>query len=294
MMRSETFQTLGPVKLNLELPAGSIEIETSSADETYVELEARSDREQVREMVDDARIEAVRRGDGHEIFVEVRTRHGVWVSFSKGPDIRLGSPELRLRVRCPMGAELEARTKSADVSARGNYGEVDVKTASGDVNIEHATDVRLKSASGDAHVETVDGSLDFKSASGDAHVGSVARSSNIQLVSGDVHIREAYNSISANTVSGDQRYEAVLQGRLDLRAISGDVTVGVRRGSRVFIDANTVSGSTSSEFELSDTPQETPVAEDAPLVEIYAKTVSGDVRIERAPAPHPVELSEHT
>ena len=92
-MRSETFQTPGPVRLNLELPAGSIEVETADTQETHVDLEAISDREQVREMVDDARIETVRRGDGHEVIVEVRTRHGVWVSFSKGPDLRLGSPE---------------------------------------------------------------------------------------------------------------------------------------------------------------------------------------------------------
>jgi hypothetical protein len=294
-MRSETFQTPGPVRLDLELPAGSIEIETSSTDETHVELQAVTDREQVREMVDDARIEAARRGDGHEVIVEVRTRHGVWVSFSKGPDIRLGSPELRLRVTCPAGTELNVRTKSADLNARGDYGTVDFKTASGDMTVEHAAgDVRIKSASGDAHVETVDGALDVKSASGDLHAGSVGGTTNVQLVSGDVHIHDAHDGISSNTVSGDQRYEAVLKGRLDLRAISGDVSVGIRRGSRVFIDANTVSGSTSSEFELSDAPQEAPAAEDSPLVEVYAKTVSGDVRIERAPAPHPTELTEHT
>src|SRR6266516_2129565 len=266
-MRSETFQTPGPVRLNLELPAGSIEVETADTQETHVDLEAISDREQVREMVDDARIETVRRGDGHEVIVEVRTRHGVWVSFSKGPDLRLGSPDLRLHVTCPAGAELDVRAKSADLE--------------------------IKTASGDSQFDTVDGSLDVKSASGDLHVGSVARNSNIQLVSGDVYIRENHDSISANTVSGDQRYEAVLKGRLELRAISGDVSVGIRRGSRVFIDANTVSGSTSSEFELSDAPQGPPPSEDSPLVEVFAKTVSGDVRIERAPAPkHSPELTE--
>ena len=57
--------------------------------------------------------------------------------------------------------------------------------------------------------------------------------------------------------------------------------MGVRRGSRVFVDANTVSGSTSSELELSDAPQE-PGSEDGPLIELFAKTVSGDVRVERA------------
>jgi hypothetical protein len=80
---------------------------------------------------------------------------------------------------------------------------------------------------------------------------------------------------------------------MDLRALSGDLSVGIRKGSRLFVDANTVSGSTSSEVELSDAaPQE---GAESPLVELFAKTVSGDVRIERAPAPWPTpELSERS
>jgi DUF4097 and DUF4098 domain-containing protein YvlB len=291
-MRSETFHTPGPVRLDLELPAGAIEIQTANTEDTHVELEALSDNDQVREMVETARLEAVRRGDGHEVIVEVRTRHGVWISFSKGPDIRIGSPEMRLRVTCPQGAALEVRTKSADLDARGEYGDVDVKTASGDVHVERADGADVKTASGDVHFDEVHGLLDVKSASGDVALGSVAKPANIQLVSGDVWVREADDSVSVNTVSGDQRLEAVVKGRMELRAISGDILVGVRRGSRVFIDANTVSGSTSSEFELSDAPQQEPDP-DSPLVELFAKTVSGDVRIERAPAPRQTaELSE--
>jgi DUF4097 and DUF4098 domain-containing protein YvlB len=119
------------------------------------------------------------------------------------------------------------------------------------------------------------------SASGDLRVDTVAGEANVQLVSGDLYIREAGDSVRANTVSGDQRFETVAKGRVDLRAISGDINVGVRRGSRLFVDANTVSGATSSDFELSDAP----ASDDAPegtSVEIFAKTVSGDVRIERA------------
>jgi DUF4097 and DUF4098 domain-containing protein YvlB len=282
-MRSETFSTPGPLLLNLEIPAGRIEIETGNTDETHVELEAHSNNEEVQEMVEASRIELVRRGDRYEVVVETRTRHGIWISFSKGPDIRLGQPEIHLRVTCPHGADLDVRTKSADLEARGQYGTVDMKTASGDVSVEQTRDVRVKTASGDVHLDQVDGSLDVNSASGDLHAGAVARDANVQLVSGDLFIREAGSSVSANTVSGDQRLEAVAQGRMELRAISGDITVGIRQGARLFVDANTISGSTSSEFELGDSPAGQ-AAPDGPLVEVFAKTVSGDVRIERAPA----------
>jgi DUF4097 and DUF4098 domain-containing protein YvlB len=282
-MRSETFYTPGDVRLNLELPAGKIEVESTDTEDTHVELEAVSDNEQVREMVETARIEEVRRGDGTEVVVEVRARHGVWISFSRGPGLRIGTPEMLLRVRCPKGAELDVRTKSADLEARGDYGRADVKTASGDISVERTAGADVKTASGDVHVERVEGTLDVKSASGDVAVGTVDRAATIQLVSGDLWVREANASLSANTVSGDQRIEAVGQGRVELKAISGDINVGVRRGSRLFVDANTVSGSTSSEVELGDSPA-TEGPADGPLVEVFAKTVSGDVRIERAPA----------
>jgi hypothetical protein len=289
-MRSETYSTPGPVLLNLEIPAGRIEIETGNADETHVELEALSKSDDLRELVENTRIELMRRGDGHEVVVEAKVRHGVYISFSRGPDIRFGGPEIRLRVSCPRGAELDIRTKTADVEARGEYGSVDVKTASGDVSVQQAGgDARLKTASGDVHLEEVGGRLGVNSASGDLHVGNVAGESDIQLVSGDVYIGEAGDSVSANTVSGDQRLGAVVKGRMELRAISGDIGIGIRRGSRVFVDANTVSGSTSSELELDDAPSRE-AAPAGPLVEVFAKTVSGDVRIERAPAP--LELTD--
>jgi DUF4097 and DUF4098 domain-containing protein YvlB len=288
-MRSETYSTPGPVRLNLEIPAGRIEIETANTDETHVELEALSGNEFVRELIASARIELLRRGDGHEVVVEAKMRHGFFISFGRGPDIRL-------RVSCPKGAELDVRTKSADIDARGEYSTVDVKTASGDVSIEQAgADVRVKTASGDVHLDDARGALSVNSASGDLHVNTLGGEANIQLVSGDIYIRDAGDSITANTISGDQRLEAVYRGRMDLRAVSGDISVGIRRGSRIFVDANTVSGSTISELDLSEAPSQTASPGEVPLVELFAKTVSGDVRIERAPARSAsAELSERS
>jgi hypothetical protein len=290
-MRRETFSTPGPLFLNFELPVGGVEIETAATDETTVELDSPSSSDTAQELMANARIDCIKRGDGHEVIVEVRTRHGISISFGGGPDIRFGNPELRLRVTCPHGASLDIRTKSADVQARGTYGNVEIKTASGDLQVEDAGSTRIKTASGDVHVDRTRANLEVNSVSGDLHVGAVGGDMRAQLVSGDVLARDVSGSISANTVSGDQRFEAVLNGRIELKAISGDVTVGVRRGARVYVDANTVSGSTSSEFELGDAPVEEPApAASDRSVEVFVKTVSGDIRLERAPAP--LELSE--
>ena len=121
-MRTETYSTPGHVRLNLEIPSGRIEIETTSDEETHVHLEALSSNELVRELIETSRIELIRRGDGYEVVVESRMRHGFWVSFGRGPDILL-------RVTCPRRADVDIRTKSGDVEARGEYGSVEVKTA---------------------------------------------------------------------------------------------------------------------------------------------------------------------
>jgi DUF4097 and DUF4098 domain-containing protein YvlB len=125
------------------------------------------------------------------------------------------------------------------------------------------------------------GGVNIQTASGDIDLSIARGPVNVTSVSGDISIGEAYDNVNANSVSGDQDHGAVMQGVVAAHSVSGDVTIAVRRGSKAFLDCTTVSGDTTSELELtSDQP-----AGDGPLVEIRAKTVSGDIRITRAPAP---------
>jgi hypothetical protein len=273
-----TFDTPGPLRLYLELPAGDIQIDTvEGATTTTVDLEALTS--DGRELVDQAVVEAASRGDGHEVRVEVRARYGFFISFSRGPHVRL-------RVSCPPGADVVVFSKSADIEAHGRYGDFEVKTASGDASIDEVGgNAWVKSASGDLSLHEVHGTTQVQTASGDVAVQIARGDVVVKAVSGDLWIRDAGASVHANTVSGDVRLEAVVAGTIELQAVSGDVYVAVRRGSQVYVDANTVSGSTNSELELADAPQETEPQADAPMVEVRAKTVSGDIMIARAPAP---------
>jgi hypothetical protein len=281
-----TYETPGPVLLDLEIPVGRIDIETVPGTTTEVELEPLSDDPITRELIDNARIEHRTRGEGHEVSVLVTQPRGFFLYIGRGP-------ALHLRIRCPENADVEVRTKSADVQARGTFGRFDAKTASGDLHVDEvAGNTRVKSASGDVAIQTARGQAEINTASGDLFIQRAHGPVTAALVSGDIHVTDAASSVSANTVSGDVLLGAVSEGSFELRSISGDIRVGVRRGSRVFVDANTVSGSTSSEFELSDSPQAGGDEPQGPLVEIFAKTVSGDIGIERAAAPS--HLSEQT
>src|SRR5438105_4587732 len=166
-MRRETFQTPGPLALDLRLPSGLIELEAVDGEETTVELDATRDSDDVREVIENARIELRWRGDGHEVIVDVQRKRFGFFDFMRG--------EIALRVRAPHGADVDLSTASADVDARGRFGSLKALVASGDVRFpELAVRADVKSASGDVDVGTVGGDASINTASGDVRVEHVA------------------------------------------------------------------------------------------------------------------------
>ena len=118
----------------------------------------------------------------------------------------------------------------------------------------------------------------MNTASGDVELGTAEGEISIRTASGDVRVAEARDRVSIYTASGDQEIGAAVQGSVDLKSASGDVRVGIRHGSRVYVDARSMSGDTASELELGGVETE----DDGPLVELKAVTMSGDISIVRA------------
>ena len=267
----KTFEVQGTTEVEIRLNAGDIQVDATLDGSVTVELLAHDDEAQ--QLVDEARVEL----QGNRVLVDVPQKRG---GFSFGN--LFGRQGITCRVRCPEGSLLTARTRSADLTVRGAIGGMNVATASGDVEADRVLGgLNVKSASGDIGVRVVGAGINVQTASGDVALGAVRGSINVNTASGDVTINEADDNVNVNTVSGDQEHGAVMRGNVSAHSVSGDVRIGVRRGSKVYLDCTTVSGDTSSELEVSP---EAP-ATDGPLVEIRAKTVSGDIRITRAPAP---------
>ena len=268
------FDTPDTPRLRVRNAAGSISVEAAETDRTTVELQALRDDDTTREAIERATVEL----NGNEILVEIGTGgkgFGVgpaWISFGR-------TPQVGIRIRCPEGADLDCITASADVAGTGRLGKVEVKTASGDVAVDHVAGLRVQSASGDVRANTVDGEARLQTVSGDVRLGTVTGPVSTTLVSGDFAIDEAHTDLSAKTVSGDQRIGAVREGEIKLQSVSGDVRVGIRRGTRLHIDANSTSGDVSSDLEVKDSLSTAP---SGPEARLQAKTVSGDVEITRA------------
>ena len=239
-MRNETFVTPDPPSLRINMPSGDVRVETSAeATQTYVELSGPNE--------DDARIEQRR----NEIVIEIEKKK---LFGFKGDHTVL--------VTAPFGTRIDANTASADVEATGRLGDVDVDSASGDVTLA-----------------AVDGRVAVNTASGDVRIDFAGDDLRVNSASGDVTIGEAEHDAKIRTASGDVRIRSALQGKIDIQSASGDVEVGIRRGSKVFIDASSMSGDMSSELDVSDAP---PPETDGPNLDFRARTMSGDVTVRRA------------
>jgi DUF4097 and DUF4098 domain-containing protein YvlB len=264
-----TFPTPGQVGLRISLGAGDIQVDAGDSDTTEIELVPLRDDEATRQAIADATVAARERGDRTEIVVEIH-RKG-WSIL--GRDASVG-----VRVRCPHGADLDANSASADITATGRLGKVSARTASGDLRVENVAGLNAATASGDVDAVEVTGETSVKSASGDASVRRAHGSVSVNLASGAAVVAEAHRDVSVSTVSGDLEIGSVERGDVKLNSVSGNVEVGVRPGLTVWIDATSVSGALTSELATDDVG---PSQGDA-AVTLRIRTVSGDARIVRS------------
>ena len=263
------FETPGAVHVRVTIGAGRIELETAETDRTEIELVALS--RHAEETVAHMKVGVDDRGDRHEIVIEEPKSGGFLSGLRRG--------EIGVQIRCPHGTAIETRTGSADVDARGRLSSASAKTGSGDLTFPTVDgELVANTASGDVTGEDVGGKCVVKTASGDVRLRSVGGTFVGNLVSGDLHLGDARDSVTVATVSGDVWIGAVAAGEVRLQAVSGDVHVGVRPGLRVWIDATSVSGTMRSDLDGADGP----AGDGQPVLQLRAKTVSGDVSIVRA------------
>lgn len=277
----QTFETPGEVTLQVLIPSGKITVEAGDAQRTEVELVPLSRRG--HDTIEQIDVTHEERAGRHVVRVEQRER------IRWGPiQINWGG-DVEVKVVLPAGAELELSGAATDIRADGRFGVVAAKTASGDIRLGEV-DGRLdvKTASGDVSLDRVTADqASLVTVSGDVEIGDVEADLTLRTVSGDVTLRTVREALTVSTTSGDVELRALEGGDLRVQSVSGDVRVGIGQGTRIFVDATSVSGRLDSELEVGgEAPADEGAADDtAPVVPVHVKTVSGDVSLVRAPAP---------
>jgi hypothetical protein len=291
VMRQERFETPGPLEVLVDNKFGDVRVITHTSPTTEVDLRAEGAG---GDQVEDVRVEHERFDGTDRVIVEVPYTFGL---------LRPKAAEVTVTVRLPEGALIDVETISGRVTGTGYLGGARAKTTSGNVSLGSVGgDLVVSSMSGDLTVDSVTGGAEVGTTSGSVHCAALKGTGIVKTVSGDIEVGSAdgpltietsSGAVSAGeladgcdlkTVSGDQRVRRLLAGQAEFKTVSGNMTIAVARGTAVTIDAESLSGSLSSEIELSsDEPAgSAPDEEPGPHAELRARTVSGDVRIKRA------------
>jgi DUF4097 and DUF4098 domain-containing protein YvlB len=252
-MLERSFHTPLPLELEVGIPSGDIEVETAEGEESNITVDGDE------RLLEDVEI----RHDGDRIVVAYRGKGKF--GFSLSPLSLVFGSELRVQATVPHGAGVKVKTASADTRLDGHFGPLGINSVSGDIRLrgEAADTANLKTVSGDADLDRIEGNLTAQTVSGDLRIGPVA------------------GSADAKTVSGDIRFQSLTSGDVRFTSVSGDIEIGIARGSAVDVDAGSTSGDLSSEVPLGSEPLQGE-EEAAPTVVLRGRTVSGDVKVFRA------------
>jgi hypothetical protein len=270
------FETPGSVSLQIKLPSGRVVVTTVDEPRTTVELLPIGRRGS--DAVEHTSVRADELQDRHLVRIEQEDR------VNWGPFQVARGGEVEARIVCPPGADLELSGGSTDLHAEGALREVSVTSASGDVRLDTVRGkLQIKTASGDVSVAGLESESSVMTVSGDLTVGRAGGSLLGRAVSGDVRIGTLSGSLTLSTTSGDVDVRSVEAGEVRVETVSGDVRLGVSRGTRVWIDAASVSGDLDSELDVGDREPEGDRSGVGGVVPLRVKSVSGDVSIVGAP-----------
>lgn len=277
-----TFSTPNPVKLRAEVWEGTIAVHAEQTDTTTVELVPESAGGGAQELIDHATVE--QRGD--EIVVLLpKSKSGL---FRRGYAVRA-------TIRVPLTSSASIQSGSADIEMTGELGDVQATSGSGDVRVEHAADAIVRAGSGDISIETVTGSCRTKSGSADVTLGTIGGDGDVvsgsgdvviaavggklavKSGSGDVEVKSGGNSVDAMAGSGDLMLRRMEQGRVKAKTGSGDIAIGVAKGTATFLDVVTMSGDVRSDLDGAEAP-----SDGDRTLEIRVMSGSGDVVLQRA------------
>lgn len=278
---TRTFAATEPLDVEIELGSGEVILTAADVAETEVRLSPATPGDQdALELIARSRVDL----RGAALRIDVPRVMG----FRRHPDVIV-------EATVPARSTADVKTGSADIRLDGSFGDVALKSGSGDVAVDEcgdakvstgSGDVRLglvqsalvKTASGDVAAERSRGDLQISTGSGDVVIQDVAGSAQLSTASGDVEVGSAGPELGAKTASGDIAIRRVAEGDVEVRAVSGDVVVAVAEGTATLLDCTSVTGAVRSELE----PSGEPVDASTKRLVIRARTVSGGIAIKRS------------
>jgi DUF4097 and DUF4098 domain-containing protein YvlB len=279
------YDTPGPIAATVDVHVGDVRITAGDRTDTTVEVRPSDPgREADVRVAKETRVEFA---DGRLLVKSPKPR--ALGMFSGNP----GSIDVEIAL--PAASHLRGDAGVGSFHCTGALGDVKIKTAAGDVRVDHVATLDLHTATGAVAVGTVAGTARVTTASGTLRVGTLGADATVKnsngetrigtaagelsasASNGDIHVDEARAGVTAATASGSVRIGAVHQGTVSLRTAMGSLEVGITRGTAAYLDLHTSFGRVRTDLESATTPA---VGEDR--VEVKARTNFGDITVFRS------------
>jgi DUF4097 and DUF4098 domain-containing protein YvlB len=146
-------------------------------------------------------------------------------------EIRARRPSDNVEVRCPPDADVIVGTRSGNVALEGRLGTVGVTSQSGSIHAAAVGDADLRTVSGSVEIAVCDGHCRISTTSGRITVGA-AGDAEISTVSGSVGVDHVAGSAQVRSVSGKVSIGSSGHGAVQVRTVSGRITIRLPAGVR--------------------------------------------------------------
>jgi DUF4097 and DUF4098 domain-containing protein YvlB len=221
--------------LEIDLAAGSVEVETHDDPEVQVNARARGwgRRSMVFELTSDgadARLVGKLRG---------------WL----GPFF--GGPRVRVRVRVPEQYSVDVRTGGGSIEIVELGGEVRARTSGGSIELDGAEgSIELRTSGGEIKAYEIIGELSARTSGGEIEVSEVTGPVEARTSGGEIELHEVGGPVRAWTSGGSisVRFTRVPEGEIETSG--GSIEVELPEGAGVDLDARTSGGRVRVEPEL--------------------------------------------
>jgi DUF4097 and DUF4098 domain-containing protein YvlB len=242
-----TFATPQPITARVQASAGSIRLIAGERPDTTVEVRPRDESSAVD----------VRSAEQARVYYANGT---LSVSPAKFGFLGYRMGAVDVVIELPSRSRVDVAVASADVHAEGEF-----------------ADFRSNSASGGLQVSSIRGSAKITSASGDAAIADLDGQAEFQAASGSLTLDRLRGDLKSQVASGSVRVAAAVSGAVVAHTSSGDVEIGIPKGTAARLDVMTGSGTVTNRLQPSDGPEH---GDDTVVVQV--RTGSGDVDIHRA------------
>jgi DUF4097 and DUF4098 domain-containing protein YvlB len=135
-----------------------------------------------------------------------------------------------LTVRVPVDTDVSVGTQSGSVQAEGKLGSLSITTMSGGIEVDDVEDLDARSMSGKITVGRCRGRCRLNAVSGTIRGGDID-TAYAQSVSGSIKLDRVLGDVRAKTVSGSIELNALGEGVIAVKTISGKVRIALPEGT---------------------------------------------------------------